>query len=51
MADDICQHLLRKHPRLEELTVSIKKPQVAVPGVVDYLGIQITRSRDSYLTK
>jgi hypothetical protein len=26
--------------------VRIRKPQVAMPGVLDYLGVEITRGRD-----
>ncbi len=32
--------------RVESAWVRIRKPHVAVPGALDYLGIEITRTRD-----
>ena len=34
--------------RVEEVVVSVKKPHVAVQGVVDYLGVELTRSRTQW---
>lgn len=33
---------------MDEVVVRIKKPQVAVEGVVDYLGIEMTRTRKEW---
>ncbi len=33
--------------RVDSAWVSIRKPHVAVPGPLEYLGVEITRSRDS----
>ena len=32
--------------RVQSAWVRIRKPHVAVPGALDYLGIEITRTRD-----
>jgi dihydroneopterin aldolase len=32
--------------RVQSAWVRIRKPQVAMPGVLDYLGVEITRGRD-----
>jgi dihydroneopterin aldolase len=32
--------------RVQSAWVRIRKPQVAMPGVLDYLGVEITRTRD-----
>jgi len=32
--------------RIKSAWVRIRKPQIALPGVLDYIGIEITRARD-----
>ena len=34
--------------RVEEVQVRVKKPQVAVPGVVDFLGVELRRTRKEW---
>jgi len=33
-------------PKVESAWVRIRKPHVALPGALDYLGVEITRGRD-----
>ena len=34
--------------RVEEALVRVKKPQVAVPGVIDFLGVELSRTRKEW---
>ena len=34
--------------KVESAWVRIRKPYVAIPGTIDYLGVEITRGRDEY---
>ena len=45
VAEQIAQRILRGHPSVAAVTVGVHKPQVAVSGVVQSLGIEITRQR------
>ena len=49
LANTIAKEVLTKYDMAQEITVLIKKPQVAVTGVVDYLGIEVTRAKSEYL--
>lgn len=41
VAEDIARAVLRYSARVESVAVTVKKPHVAVPGQVDFLGVQI----------
>jgi dihydroneopterin aldolase len=45
LAQRIADFALRDE-RIESAWVRIRKPHVAIPGVLDYLGVEITRGRD-----
>lgn len=45
VAENITSTVLDKYKRVQAVTVSIKKPHVAVGGQLDSLGIEITRLR------
>lgn len=45
VAERIAERVLREHPTVAAVTVGVAKPQVAVPGVVRSLGVEITRRR------
>lgn len=34
--------------KVESVWVRIRKPHIALPGMVDYLGVEITRGRDDF---
>ena len=45
VAQSIAKATLLKFPQISAVRVKIGKPHVAVQGVVDYLGVEITRHR------
>ncbi len=45
VAERIAGRVLGEHPGVAAVTVRVAKPQVAVPGVVHSLGVEITRRR------
>ncbi len=49
LAERIAQQLLAKEPRIRSLLVRVKKPQVALVGTVDYMGVEIERDRSNAL--
>jgi dihydroneopterin aldolase len=42
---DIARTLLHEFPTVEDVRVGVRKPHVAVSGVVDSLGVEIYRKR------
>jgi len=48
VAERIAQTLIAKYPRIDGLTVRVKKPHVAIAGSVEYLGVEITRKREDF---
>ncbi|CAA0822561.1 Dihydroneopterin aldolase 1 [Striga hermonthica] len=47
VAQTIASAVLSKYPQVSAVRVQVGKPHVAVLGQVDYLGIEITRQRES----
>lgn len=45
VAEQIASAILKSQPKVQEVSITIKKPHVAVSGIVDALGIEITRTR------
>ena len=45
VAQLIASATLTKHPQISVVRVKVGKPHVAVPGCVDYLGVEILRYR------
>jgi len=45
LATRFAEHLLASQPRVEALTVSVKKQLPPIPGVVEYAAVEITRRR------
>lgn len=45
VAERIAQRILEGHPAVHAVQVGVQKPHVAVSGVVQSLGIEITRQR------
>ena len=45
LAADIARTLLHEFPTVEDVRVGVRKPHVAVSGVVDSLGVEIYRKR------
>ena len=47
LGQDIAYEVLEAYPRIMGVDITIKKPHVAVGGVVSWLGISLSRMRDS----
>ena len=47
VADQIARTILQNY-KMKKVMVRVKKPQVAVPGVVNYLGVEIERTPRDY---
>lgn len=50
LAQDVCKTIFATQPLVEKVDLVIKKPHVALPGVIDYSGVEVTRTRDDYMT-
>lgn len=46
VAEEIAATVLREEKLAEDITVEVKKPHVALPGELDYAGVEIYRRRD-----
>ena len=47
VAERIAGKVLRDHPGVAAITISVVKPHVAVGGVLESLGVEITRRRQA----
>jgi len=47
VAERIAAGILAKHSMVQSVQVSVRKPHVAVEGVVEALGVEITRRREN----
>ncbi|KAK8561555.1 hypothetical protein V6N13_149274 [Hibiscus sabdariffa] len=47
VAESIASGTLAKYPQISAVRVQIGKPQVAVPGPLDYLGVEIIRYKST----
>ncbi|MDI6791828.1 MAG: dihydroneopterin aldolase [bacterium] len=45
LAHDIASAVLKQFPMIQEVMVRVKKPQVPIAGLVDYVAIEIIRNR------
>ncbi|GMJ12001.1 hypothetical protein like AT5G62980 [Hibiscus trionum] len=45
VAQKIASKIFTNHPQISAVRVHVKKPHVAVPGSLDYLGVEIIRYR------
>jgi len=46
LVTDIAAAVLKRFPRVEEVTVRARKPEVPVGGLMDYAEVEITRRRE-----
>lgn len=47
LAEAIAADLLKGFPRIEEIVVTVEKPNAAVAAILDSIGVTITRTRGS----
>ena len=46
LAENIANEVLTSFSKVMEIDVTIRKPEAPVPGIYDYFGVQIRRSRN-----
>lgn len=46
LAENISKEVLGEFELIQEVMVRVKKPEAPVPGIYDYFGVEIRRSRD-----
>jgi dihydroneopterin aldolase len=47
LADNIAKDVLAKHPKVQEIQLTIKKPEAPVQGIFDYFAVEIRRNRNA----
>ena len=45
-AQAVCDAVLAEHPRVQEITLLLKKPEAPMNAVFDYAGVEITQKRE-----
>ncbi|MGB7605325.1 MAG: dihydroneopterin aldolase [Lutisporaceae bacterium] len=45
LAQSIIEEIFMKHIRVQEIEITVKKPEAPVDGIYDYFGVEIRRSR------
>lgn len=45
LAERICSRILHDFPGVISITLKVKKPEAPVPGIFDYMGVEIERKR------
>ncbi|WP_018247893.1 dihydroneopterin aldolase [Orenia marismortui] len=45
LAERIAAKVLKEFPKVEEVTLRVKKPEAPIPGIFDYVGVEIRRKR------
>jgi FolB domain-containing protein len=48
LASEIAKSLLKSDSKVHAVDVTVKKPHVNLPGILDYVGVQIHRTRSDY---
>lgn len=46
VGEKLCDTLLQKYPKIQQVQVTVKKPQVPIPATLDYVAVQLTRTRN-----
>jgi dihydroneopterin aldolase len=47
LAENIAREILQKHRKVQEVEITIKKPEAPVNGIFDYFGVEIRRKRNA----
>ncbi|MDF2520843.1 MAG: dihydroneopterin aldolase [Clostridia bacterium] len=47
LAQNIINEIFQKHKRVQEIEITVKKPEAPVNGIYDYLGVEIRRRRNA----
>mgnify|MGYP000911949275 CR=1 FL=1 len=46
LAENIASSILENFSKVNEIKVRVKKPEAPVPGIYDYFGVEVRRSRN-----
>lgn len=47
LAQNIINEIFQKHKRVQEIEITVKKPEAPVNGIYDYFGVEIRRRRNA----
>ncbi|WP_442886014.1 dihydroneopterin aldolase [Desulfotomaculum sp. 1211_IL3151] len=47
VAEVIAQNILKQYEKIEEIKVTLKKPEAPIKGIFQYMAVEITRRRGS----
>lgn len=47
LAQNIVDEIFKKHARVQEIEITVKKPEAPVNGIYDYFAVEIRRSRNA----
>ena len=47
LAENIAQEIIQKHKKVQEVKLTIKKPEAPVNGIFNYFGVEIKRKRNA----
>lgn len=47
VAEAIAQNVLEHYERIQEIKVTLKKPEAPIKGIFQYMAVEITRRRDA----
>ncbi|MDF2840420.1 MAG: folB [Clostridia bacterium] len=47
LAENIANEILQKHDKVQEIELTIKKPEAPVKGIFDYFAVEIRRKRNA----
>jgi 7,8-dihydroneopterin aldolase/epimerase/oxygenase len=47
LAESIANEILKKHSKVQEIELTIKKPEAPVKGIFDYFAVEIRRNRNA----
>jgi dihydroneopterin aldolase len=45
LADAVARAILERHPPIEAITVTVRKPSAPVPAALDHVAVEVTRGR------
>ena len=46
VGESVVSLILSKYPRIQQVKILVKKPHIALEGVLDYVGVELTRRRE-----
>lgn len=47
LAESITKEIFKKHRRVQEIEITVKKPEAPVNGIFDYFGVELRRRRNA----